>query len=192
MCGSFCSVCVFIFFFFFFLMIRRPPRSTLFPYTTLFRSHHCAVTRLGLGKLGDCMVTQIVESQSRKRAFELAYVRVAFAAAATLRGALELATSGALNRPRQVAPCSAPACLWARSVEMRGFTRWEHIMLRQHFPKPLCASVQRKNGIPRIGIQRNDSFARLGLALANGERSFHEVNVAPAQLLDLAAPHCRV
>src|SRR4051794_3756244 len=25
---------------FFFLMIRRPPRSTLFPYTTLFRSHH--------------------------------------------------------------------------------------------------------------------------------------------------------
>src|SRR2546422_10733446 len=28
--------------FFFFLMIRRPPRSTLFPYTTLFRSHFSA------------------------------------------------------------------------------------------------------------------------------------------------------
>src|SRR2546430_12453881 len=27
-----------LFHFFFFLMIRRPPRSTLFPYTTLFRS----------------------------------------------------------------------------------------------------------------------------------------------------------
>src|SRR5215208_8104353 len=27
-------------FFFFFLMIRRPPRSTLFPYTTLFRPRH--------------------------------------------------------------------------------------------------------------------------------------------------------
>src|SRR5262247_4628491 len=26
---------------FFFLMIRRPPRSTLFPYTTLFRSAPC-------------------------------------------------------------------------------------------------------------------------------------------------------
>src|SRR3712207_9330272 len=26
---------------FFFLMIRRPPRSTLFPYTTLFRSAIC-------------------------------------------------------------------------------------------------------------------------------------------------------
>src|SRR2546429_10025609 len=30
------------FLFFFFLMIRRPPRSTLFPYTTLFRSDSCA------------------------------------------------------------------------------------------------------------------------------------------------------
>src|SRR5256885_5867680 len=28
---------------FFFLMIRRPPRSTLFPYTTLFRSKHLRV-----------------------------------------------------------------------------------------------------------------------------------------------------
>src|SRR5438876_11197988 len=34
-----------IFFFFFFLMIRRPPRSTLFPYTTLFRSTGDAVTK---------------------------------------------------------------------------------------------------------------------------------------------------
>src|SRR5258708_16516587 len=29
--------------FFFFLMIRRPPRSTLFPYTTLFRSFFFAL-----------------------------------------------------------------------------------------------------------------------------------------------------
>src|SRR5690606_40117467 len=35
---------------FFFLLIRRPPRSTLFPYTTLFRSWHaraCRPTRTG-------------------------------------------------------------------------------------------------------------------------------------------------
>src|SRR5256885_3245325 len=30
--------------FFFFLMIRRPPRSTLFPYTTLFRSASSSVS----------------------------------------------------------------------------------------------------------------------------------------------------
>src|SRR6185503_20592987 len=32
------SKLLFSFYLFFFLMIRRPPRSTLFPYTTLFRS----------------------------------------------------------------------------------------------------------------------------------------------------------
>src|SRR5256885_7839790 len=37
-CLFFCSH------FFFFLMIRRPPRSTLFPYTTLFRSLYGQVT----------------------------------------------------------------------------------------------------------------------------------------------------
>src|SRR2546422_5955978 len=58
--------------FFFFLMIRRPPRSTLFPYTTLFRSHHTGkpVARLhqtvmldvgGLGQPG-CARSVDVES----------------------------------------------------------------------------------------------------------------------------------
>src|SRR5256885_7339115 len=35
-------------FLFFFLMIRRPPRSTLFPYTTLFRSDELGAGR-GIG-----------------------------------------------------------------------------------------------------------------------------------------------
>src|SRR5215510_16221510 len=35
--GAGCHFMFTFFFFFFFLMIRRPPRSTLFPYTTLFR-----------------------------------------------------------------------------------------------------------------------------------------------------------
>src|SRR2546422_11497966 len=43
--------------FFFFLMIRRPPRSTLFPYTTLFRSRvlggeHEERRREGMGLAG--------------------------------------------------------------------------------------------------------------------------------------------
>src|SRR5260370_11341124 len=36
---------------FFFLMIRRPPRSTLFPYTTLFRSLAVGCVRLGVWQL---------------------------------------------------------------------------------------------------------------------------------------------
>src|SRR5258708_39248194 len=51
-CGERCIV--------FFLMIRRPPRSTLFPYTTLFRSdgasaggsgRACAITRRCTGRV---------------------------------------------------------------------------------------------------------------------------------------------
>src|SRR2546430_6224986 len=40
-------MCAFLISFFFFLMIRRPPRSTLFPYTTLFRSQQEAAKQLG-------------------------------------------------------------------------------------------------------------------------------------------------
>src|SRR5258706_15864614 len=36
---------------FFFLMIRRPPRSTLFPYTTLFRSRERSATNLSVRPL---------------------------------------------------------------------------------------------------------------------------------------------
>src|SRR5467141_3701860 len=41
-CFGFFQSCFSFSFFFFFLMILRPPRSTLFPYTTLFRSAACA------------------------------------------------------------------------------------------------------------------------------------------------------
>src|SRR3712207_8111024 len=38
---------------FFFLMIRRPPRSTLFPYTTLFRSEDVARLAVGVRHPGE-------------------------------------------------------------------------------------------------------------------------------------------
>src|SRR2546430_17478224 len=41
-----------LYLFFFFLMIRRPPRSTLFPYTTLFRSIHPGVTERAMAEAG--------------------------------------------------------------------------------------------------------------------------------------------
>src|SRR5256885_5848100 len=50
------------FLYFFFLMIRRPPRSTLFPYTTLFRSVHSGVTQIRHGlqlRFGDGSDEQI-------------------------------------------------------------------------------------------------------------------------------------
>src|SRR5216683_4337924 len=51
-------VAYFVNFFFFFLMIRRPPRSTLFPYTTLFRSipQRADVPRIVLHLVDDAVV----------------------------------------------------------------------------------------------------------------------------------------
>src|ERR1039458_8913604 len=53
---------------FFFLMIRRPPRSTLFPYTTLFRSRTC-LARLGSPSdhrnASPCSVLSMAASASR-------------------------------------------------------------------------------------------------------------------------------
>src|SRR5256885_15328008 len=50
-------------FVFFFLMIRRPPRSTLFPYTTLFRSVQ-VVTRLPKASF-NCTAKVLVEAPPR-------------------------------------------------------------------------------------------------------------------------------
>src|SRR2546430_8857904 len=51
-------------FIFFFLMIRRPPRSTLFPYTTLFRSLADRGRRRRIPSLQQCHeVAQLREPQ---------------------------------------------------------------------------------------------------------------------------------
>src|SRR5256885_16090691 len=48
-------------------MIRRPPRSTLFPYTTLFRSHHVGTRQEPRDLLGifECSITAHVGIRSR-------------------------------------------------------------------------------------------------------------------------------
>src|SRR5467141_1575032 len=65
------------FYFFFFLMIRRPPRSTLFPYTTLFRSradpapvelggrHHLQLRDQSLGRQGPGARGGVPRAQAR-------------------------------------------------------------------------------------------------------------------------------
>src|SRR2546430_8448007 len=59
---------------FFFLMIRRPPRSTLFPYTTLFRSRaaqlargraHARAWRGSLGRHVPASTTQVAAARQR-------------------------------------------------------------------------------------------------------------------------------
>src|SRR3712207_7309238 len=52
--------------FFFFLMIRRPPRSTLFPYTTLFRS------LTALDGAQQTMLTAVADVGARAKRIEIA------------------------------------------------------------------------------------------------------------------------
>src|SRR2546430_5953635 len=54
-----------VFILFFFLMIRRPPRSTLFPYTTLFRSQRFEVL-LNFRRIG-IAVGRRADSKRRER-----------------------------------------------------------------------------------------------------------------------------
>src|SRR5438874_9508430 len=53
---------------FFFLMIRPPPRSTLFPYTTLFRSDHGSA--FGCQMLGDGSPNPLGSSIAKHRSEE--------------------------------------------------------------------------------------------------------------------------
>src|SRR5258707_1742094 len=54
-------------FFFFFLMIRRPPRSTLFPYTTLFRSSGIVDNAKGSSDMGVIRATRFDGQHGRLR-----------------------------------------------------------------------------------------------------------------------------
>src|SRR3989441_11499768 len=56
--------------FFFFLMIRRPPRSTLFPYTTLFRSQAVARPRVGVIDLARPLARQVLVERPAERDVE--------------------------------------------------------------------------------------------------------------------------
>src|SRR5207237_9964727 len=69
---SYSSICIFVFS----LMLRRPPRSTLFPYTTLFRSdlvpvHEQEQLRRVRAEGGDHVVQARLPGQLRRQGFGL-------------------------------------------------------------------------------------------------------------------------
>src|SRR3712207_9563752 len=62
-------------FIFFFLMIRRPPRSTLFPYTTLFRSHDAEATTVRVLAADDSGAPVLAIDTLKTRAIDQAALR---------------------------------------------------------------------------------------------------------------------
>src|SRR5574341_1871847 len=59
----FSSDFVFVSMLFFFLMIRRPPRSTLFPYTTLFRSEEVPMEPINMRRFEPVRLRQASRSE---------------------------------------------------------------------------------------------------------------------------------
>src|SRR3989442_16007267 len=74
-------------------MIRRPPRSTLFPYTTLFRS-----VILVLGILAAIAAPRFINLTGQARIAALNGLRAAVSSAATLANALTVAQGNSANQ----------------------------------------------------------------------------------------------
>src|SRR5438552_12123176 len=94
-------------FFFFFLMIRRPPRSTLFPYTTLFRSEgktFCDAVRAVTGTANGPVDLSAADEQQLRALFALQLVgaenleKEIGSALATMTSIAALATTAGLLR----------------------------------------------------------------------------------------------
>src|SRR3989442_2583945 len=68
---NFAAISPWLCFIFFFLMIRRPPRSTLFPYTTLFRSRRARCHAQGVRKGSGFCARRRILSRSEEHTSEL-------------------------------------------------------------------------------------------------------------------------
>src|SRR2546427_950548 len=83
-------------------MIRRPPRSTLFPYTTLFRSR--------LERVSECLVRHVVKSMSALDHWKRDHISNLMTDA-QVRKRVSVLTS--------TTPCICGACGWPGSLDRK-------------------------------------------------------------------------
>src|SRR6266536_1775559 len=113
--------------FFFFLMIRRPPRSTLFPYTTLFRSHRPAARDSGPRPVSRRPLERVRVRRPLSpcgRAHAVGGAAAARGGAPPPRGLLPSGTGVTL------APLTAAGSRPAEPAAAGGSPRWRHDALR--------------------------------------------------------------
>src|SRR5215467_14740736 len=107
------------------------------------------------------MVPQIVKSKSGQRTFDLLDVSRTFPIGANLPRILAGSTGWAGNQPCQVSPRRAPAGLWQCRIEMARLTRGEYIVVGLDLTESLCTSVERKDRIQTVVVQRNHTLTRV-------------------------------
>ena len=83
--------------FFFFLRIRRPPRSTLFPYTTLFRSH-LVLMDVQLPGMDGLAATKVLKGDEKTRHIKI-IAFTAFAMKGDRDQILEAGCDGYISKP---------------------------------------------------------------------------------------------
>src|SRR3712207_7820475 len=115
-------------------MIRRPPRSTLFPYTTLFRS---------FGELAD-PGRRPARGIRPRTAAELAFVGLGPAAEAFLRGA---AAAGTLRLEHELAGIVELVAIWGREAVIGALERATRF--RRFKASDVRAILQAGPGLPQ-------------------------------------------
>src|SRR2546430_390964 len=100
---------------FFFLMIRRPPRSTLFPYTTLFRSIYANAHMVARDIRTFCRVSDGADALLRT-----AITRLALSARAYHRILKIARTIADLDSAAALAPNHVSEAIQYRSLDRRG------------------------------------------------------------------------
>ena len=123
-------------------------------------AHDRLVAGLRLREFGNCLVTQIVEPESRYRC-SFSYLT----------------------------PGRATTLHWLRRVNALVLTSRKEKVLWLSAVERLCPLPEFTDGRNRCIVNRNCSFARFSLALANRKHASQQVNVPPAQILYLATPH---
>src|SRR3712207_7972560 len=101
--------------YFFFLMIRRPPRSTLFPYTTLFRSderHLQFAVHLLVLLIGRMVVEEAREGVNEAEV--AVHVLRSEEHTSELQSRQYLVCRLLLEKKKEMTPSSAPASRWAK------------------------------------------------------------------------------
>src|SRR2546430_7603276 len=121
-------------------MIRRPPRSTLFPYTTLFRSldvevgrsSHLDLTKIVITELGSKVAVDLVATKNPERGV---------LGVATKAGAIDILYIGLPERDARV-PAGLAACLRDAHCRSRHYGGAQHCC-QKNFLVPSHGSLLR-------------------------------------------------
>ena len=93
---------------------------------------------------------------------------------------------------RAVAQCSpggVPLQHWLRRIVSPPLASRPEVMLGLRMTEEIGAFEHARHSLDRRGVQRDDAVARLVLASPNVQQSFHEIHVAPANVLHLHRTH---